>query len=405
MRLSKKQKQVIGFGNRDGSMLLTVGVIRSGKTFSTVASYFLYTQALNEPQRHICAGRKLRVIESEVIPQMLEMADSFNLPARYKRSDQMLMIGQQIYHVIAGNDETSLSRAQGLTIHSTFVDEATLVPESFFNTVMSRMTFPDSKAWVTCNPSYPLHWLKTKWLDEERIDEAYQFNFEDNPILTQDVIDRNKALFTGTFAKRMVDGLWAAAEGLVYKHPHVASKNMEDYKVTKTIMAVDYGTASTTAITVLQEYLDEEIKKIYVPHSEHVLGGTDLENKTDSEICDIILDIDSRFGAKSVIIDPSAASLMATMRKAPKRKFTVRKAKNDVLPGIRTVDNLFQNERLTVAPVCDELIKEINSYSWDDKKPDTVIKQFDHHCDAMRYGVAELIGKQFTHNVKIPIGY
>ena len=76
-----------------------------------------------------------------------------------------------------------------------------------------------------------------------------------------------------------------------------------------------------------------------------------------------------------------------------------------MLPGIRNVDTLMADKRLTISPECEELIKEINSYAWDDKKDDTVIKKHDHHCDAVRYGVAELVGKQSIGNVKIPMGY
>lgn len=406
MKLSDKQQRVLSFSNSDDTTLLTVGTIRSGKTFSTVLGMFLYTQGLNTSYKHLIAGRKLRVIEQEVLPQIKQMADAFGVDYYYRRGEQLLIVGAQTYFVVAGNDETSLGRVQGLTIHSVFVDEATLVPESFFNTCFSRMSYGDSKGWVTCNPSYPLHWLKTKWVDEGRFDQAYQFTFEDNPVLSDTVIDRNKSLFTGVFAKRMVEGLWAAAEGLVYKNPHVVQLDLEHFDIVKSIVSIDYGTASVSAITNLMELKNHDNKRrIYVNSSEHIEGGTDLINKTDDEIGEIADRIAKTAQASTIIVDPSAASLIATLKKWPNRKWSVRKAHNDVLPGIRTCENLFASQKLTVNPQCTELVKEINSYSWDETKEDTVIKKNDHHCDAVRYGVVELIGKQGLNNIALPHGY
>ena len=72
------------------------------------------------------------------------------------------------------------------TIHSALIDEATLMSENFFETAMSRLTFQNSKVWATCNPSFPLHYIKTKWIDQGKFLDHIQFSFEDNPALDEE---------------------------------------------------------------------------------------------------------------------------------------------------------------------------------------------------------------------------
>ena len=89
---------------------------------------------------------------------------------------------------------------------------------------------------------------------------------------------------------------------------------------------------------------------------------------------------------ESIIVDPAAASFIAELKK---RGFKVKKAKNDVLDGIRFVGNLLNLGLLLFSENCKETIKEFGSYIWDDKAlergEDKPVKQHDHCMDAVRY--------------------
>ena len=67
---------------------------------------------------------------------------------------------------------------------------------------------------------------------------------------------------------------------------------------------------------------------------------------------------------KAIIVDPSAASFIAELRK---RGYKVLKANNDVLDGIRLVGMLLNLEKIVFASSCKETIKEFASYIWDEK--------------------------------------
>jgi phage terminase large subunit len=87
-----------------------------------------------------------------------------------------------------------------------------------------------------------------------------------------------------------------------------------------------------------------------------------------------------------VIIDPSAASFIALLRK---RGIRIIKARNDVLDGIRFVGTLLNTGGIFFLRKCKNTIQEFGSYIWDTKAcergEDKPIKQHDHAMDAVRY--------------------
>ena len=88
----------------------------------------------------------------------------------------------------------------------------------------------------------------------------------------------------------------------------------------------------------------------------------------------------------AVIVDPSAASFIALLQR---EGWTVRRAKNDVLSGIRRTSDLLKRGKLVICAPCRDCLREMEQYVWDvDAGRDTVRKEHDHAMDDMRYFVA-----------------
>ena len=86
---------------------------------------------------------------------------------------------------------------------------------------------------------------------------------------------------------------------------------------------------------------------------------------------------------RQLIIDPSAASFITAIHK---RGFSVRKANNDVLDGIRRTAVMLKNGNIKIHRSCANSIAEFGLYRWDDKSTDDrVIKENDHAMDDIRY--------------------
>ena len=407
MALSTKQKRVVQFAKSSGQTCLSVGTIRSGKTYASVLAFILYTQSLPRPYKHLLLGKKFRVLETEIMPTIKSLLDGLGIPWKYARSAQELYAGGQIYCMGGGNDETSQDRIRGLTIHSALIDESTQLPESYFDMAMSRLSFDDGKVWITCNPASPLHFLKTKWLDRGLIDAHYQFEFGDNPTLTAETIERYRKRFGGVFAKRMIDGLWAAADGLVY--PDYTTETLDwswtehtEYTATRCTFGIDYGTASVTAFVPLLRLRRSNSKDIkwYVPETKHIEAGYGdagwKNTKTDNELAEQLIEFAEPYRPNSVAVDPSATSFRNTLKRWPGRNFNLRRAYNDVLPGIRIVNVALGHDKVTISPDARKLIDELDSYAWDDDADEKPIKQNDHHVDALRYGICSTELKRQT---------
>ena len=82
-------------------------------------------------------------------------------------------------------------------------------------------------------------------------------------------------------------------------------------------------------------------------------------------------------------------------------KYTVRKAKNDVLPGISYTAALLQAGRLKIGSGCKDAIREFGLYSWDDKsQEDKVIKENDHAMDDIRYFAFTVLRQEFFYEMR-----
>lgn len=113
---------------------------------------------------------------------------------------------------------------------------------------------------------------------------------------------------------------------------------------------------------------------------------------TDEEYADALEKLAGQLPVECVIVDPSAASLIAVLRK--RGRFRVRKAKNAVLPGIRRVASLLQQGRLLFCPSCKDAIREFSLYSWeDDPEKDAPKKENDHAMDEIRYFAMTVLGR------------
>ena len=86
---------------------------------------------------------------------------------------------------------------------------------------------------------------------------------------------------------------------------------------------------------------------------------------------------------EAVVVDPSAASFIALIRRYG--RFPVRRAKNQVLPGIQLVAHFLQSGILQFTEACSDTIREFSLYRWEEGGQDRVVKENDHAMDDVRY--------------------
>ena len=201
----------------------------------------------------------------------------------------------------------------------------------------------------------------------------------DNPSLSEKTLSRYESMFSGVFYDRYIRGLWVVAEGLVYQfgEENITDEIPEsgDYYI-----SIDYGTLNPFSAGL---WCVNEDKAVRV--AEYYYSGRDMKvQKTDEEYCDEVEKLAGDRYIRAVIVDPSAASFITALRR--RSGFSVRKANNDVLDGIRVTGRLLKNGKLKVHRSCKDAIREFGLYRWDDEKnSDQVIKESDHAMDDTRY--------------------
>ena len=408
IQFSEKQLAVVTFGKRQGKHISTCGATRSGKSFACIAGFFGYTQSLDEPHRHLILGRKIKTLENEHLPQFKEMAEAFEVSFHYNKKDRILFIGQQIYLLFGGEDEATKEDFQGQTIHSVWHDECTVSPENFFEMGVSRMSFPDSKHFSSYNPGSSRHWLKENWLDKGSIDEHYDFLFDDNPILDDEVKRHLERVHYGAFYDRMVKGQWADNSGRCYPAYYFwenFEEEKKDWKLISTSAGSDYGITGDTTFVWMQKWrsrLDGKIR-YYVPKA-HRIKGDRVNQKTDQELVSEFMALEARLKIKTLILDKSAASFRAQFRKTEGRNFAIRNSRGEVTPGIRFLAGMLISKDILLGPDTEELQKDFDAHLWDEKKEDVQDEKTPHHAaDGFRYVGVDTIGTG-SHAVPLPPG-
>lgn len=382
--------------------LICDGSVRSGKSLSMTIGFILWSCSEFDGQAFAICGKTAGSIQRNVIfpmQQWFEGVAKISLKLSRSCFDVTINGNTNRYYFFGGKDESSSSLIQGMTLAGVMFDEVALMPKSFVEQALARCSVKGSRFWFNCNPDSPQHWFYREWIQKlDKKNAAYlHFTMDDNYSLDPAVKKRYENLYTGVFYERYILGLWVLAEGLVYgaafaKERHVL-KNYAPSNDAKFYVSVDYGTLNpcSMGLWAVENNRAVRLKEYYYD------GRKKNVQKTDEEYYAALESLTEGFNIKHVIIDPSAASFITTIKKH--RKFSVRKARNDVLNGIRTTMNMLNNNKLFFCECCKDTIREFALYRWDDKKShekDTVIKENDHAMDDIRYFCYTVLRRIFS---------
>ncbi|MEE8666955.1 MAG: phage terminase large subunit [Bifidobacterium mongoliense] len=402
------------------------GAVRSGKTVGELLYWVKY--CLHGPQGLLLiGGRTERTIANNLIRPLQTWFGTKSII--YRQSTGVCTIFGRECLVVGFNDSQAQTKIQGLTLAGALLDEAATIPESAFTMLVSRLSVPGARLFLTCNPEGPEHWLKRKWLDRARlwIDKngvthqqddkntlnLYRVTFilDDNTWLVNNnpqYIRELKRQYTGLYYRRMIESEWVAAEGAVYPmwdpDKHVVDWTQLPHMSRILGVGCDYGTtnASTGIMLGLHELKDQYGR--ITGHDLYVLDEFRYDSRagnpriTDSDLSQRFrrwlskphLPYETALQPEWVFVDPAAASYKVQLAQDGIRNLA--DGENNVSYGISRVATLLDTGKLHVSDKCKGLIEEFPGYSWDPKASDNgldkPIKQADHSLDGLRYVVA-----------------
>lgn len=270
-----------------------------------------------------------------------------------------------------------------------FVPQAEELTESEWEVLGTRCTgrgavVEHAQLFGDCNPAGAKHWIRSR--KSLRLLNA---THKDNPELYNDRgeitpegerrISLLEQSLTGVRRKRLLEGIWASAEGTVYDMfdpvVHMQVRPHEQFK--RWFLAIDEGYTNPAVILLVGEDADKRL---------HIAREFYQRQKLQAEVVEQAQQWFKNFHCDSAAVDESAAGLIADLQAAGVRAVG---AKGRVLDGIQRIQNQLAKAgdgkpRLTIDPACVNVQNEFESYVWKPEK-DMPEKENDHAMDAIRY--------------------
>lgn len=370
------------------------GPIRSGKTVASMLRWITY-MAGRPTGNLMMIGKTLTTLQRNILMPMADLLGARNV--RYSSAKKEAVICGRSVLLEGANDEGAEGKIRGLTLGGAYGDEVTLWPESFWVTLMGRLSEDGAQFFGTTNTDSPFHWLKVRVIDRAGALDFKHFPFalKDNLTLSPEYLASISQEYTGVFYQRFILGLWVLAQGSIYDMWDEAAHTYEvlpsDIGTVRAHVGVDYGTSNPCVFLYVLENPQGEV---WIDDEYYWDSAERERQKTDDEYADDLVEFLRDRESPHVVCDPSAASFIVTLKR---RGIRVKPADNTVLDGIRKVSAAMKNGRLHVNRRCKNLIREFSSYVWDERAQmrgeDAPLKKNDHAVDAVRYLYNTTIGK------------
>ena len=388
-------KQLESYQQSTARINVDEGPVRAGKSFIVLLKWLDFCKNGPEGPLIVC-GRTDKTIKRNII---LPLQDMVGNALSYCVGKGELTLYNRIMYVVGANDDRAEAKIRGSEFAGALLDEVSLLPETFFKMLLSRLSIENAKLFCSTNPDSPYHWFKTDFIDraEELNCKVFSYNIRDNPTLSENYIRDLSAEYQGLWYKRYILGQWVLADGAVYdffdEEIHVIE--MPKSPATYYILGIDYGTTNPCVFTLIG-YNAGSYPNMWLEKEYYYDSKKESRQKSDYDYSLDLVKFMSGYNVKRIYIDPSAASLKQELRR--NGIYNVTDAENDVVPGIRYMSQLLSNGTFKVCSNCVETIKEFGNYLWDSKSSekgeDKPIKKFDHAMDGIRYAL-------FTHFFKM----
>ena len=384
MLLSPKQIEFARYGNHRWNF--KGGATRSGKTyldFKWIIPMRIRERA-GKDGLSVILGVTKSTIERNVLEPMRNLYGD-KLVGAISSDNTAWIFGEKCY-CLGAEKVSQVSKIRGASIKYCYGDEVADWSEEVFALLKSRLDKEYSCFDGTYNPQYPNHWLK-RFLDSDADIFSQEYTIDDNPFLPPTFVENLKKEYAGTvFYDRYILGKWTLAEGLIYPMFNDSCIVDELPETGEYYISCDYGTLNPFSAGLWCVNSGRAVRV-----AEYYYSGRDKQYQlTDEEYYAEVEKLAGEKNIRHIIVDPSAASFIACIKKHG--RFSVRKAKNDVMYGIRLTSAMLRAGAIKIGSDCCDAIREFGLYRWDeDSTEDKPIKENDHAMDDIRYFCATVL--------------
>jgi len=376
-------------GNEDRYYIL-IGGRGSGKSYA--AAQKLIIRCLKETGHRILILRKtLPALKRSCWTLVNSLLSRLSIPCQINKTEMNIIINGNTLMFISLDDPEKIKSIEGIT--SVWVEEASELNESEFKTIdliLRGQTRYYKQIIITLNPINELLWvnkmfcydinlekefykrdektqrtiLKTTYQDNHFIDEEYK-----NILINLQYQNKNLYRISAL-------GVWGGNKGIIYNNYVINSLLKECSEI---IYGLDFGFNNPTALI----QIGKKDNEYYIKQLIYESGLTN--NDLIAELKRLEISKNNR-----IYCDCAEPARIEELKRSG---FNVWEAEKNISDGIDYVKSQF----LHIEESSTDVIKEIKTYSWQEKKDGSIIdvpvKEWDHAMDAMRYAI-------YTHTKK-----
>jgi len=372
----KLHKQQYAFFTCPARVAAYIGGIRSGKTYSGVLWSIQQAQA---------GALVLVVAPTYSMLRDVDWAEAErflgDLP-RYNGSEMSITLPDAGKILFRSADNPN--RIRGITAGAALIDEAGYCPPETYDVVLGRLSSQPGHLRIVTTPR------GRNWLYERQNEMTiFRSSTYENKALTKEYLDTLTASYSGNFARQELYGEFVAFEGLVYQQfsRDVNVKTAEEIGFTPDYYIIGNDAGYTNPSAILLAGVDAD-GRVHI-YSEWYMR---------QQLQDVVVAENARLwratGAREIVVDSSAAGLIAAMRDAglpatAHKSIADANGLNAVRAGIAKIQGMLpraadNKPRLTIDPQAIFTIGEMETYCYRDGSDDPE-KQNDHAMDALRY--------------------
>jgi phage terminase large subunit len=384
--VQKKYEELVA---SDSRYFIISGGRASGKSFNISILILLLTFE----QDHVILFTRYTLTSASIsiIPEFLEKIELLGfLDHFYITKDEIVnkATGSKIIFkgikTSSGDQTASLKSIQGVT--TWVLEEAEeLTDEKKFDTIdfSIRNKKQQNRIILILNPTTKEHFIYKRFFEDRGVREGSNITKGDTTYIHStyldnirnlnqsfiDQIDQMRERRPEKYKHQILGGWLDKAEGVIFSNWEIG----EFRKTSPSVFGQDYG-FSNDPTTLIETNIDRSNKRIYLKECFY------LPKLTTSEISRL----NRQYAGDALIVGDSAEPRLITeLRRECNIRESV-KGQGSVTYGI----SLMQDYDLIIEPNSINLIKELNNYSWLEKKSNTPIDDHNHLIDAARYAIS-----------------
>lgn len=376
-----------------------------GATKSFSVNTFIALLSLEKSHKVLFTRQTLSSAHVSIIPEFKEKIELLNLQSVFdinRTTIQNKASGSEIIFkglkTSSGDQTASLKSLQGIT--TWILDEAEeMVDEKLFDKInlSLRTKGTQNRVILILNPATKEHWIYKRFFEDAGVQAGW--NGQKNNVtyihttyldnikhLDQSFLDEVERMKTKNPSKyeHIINGSWLEkAEGVVFTNWEYGEFNP---KGLQTVFGQDYG-FSIDPTTLIEVAIDKRDKIIWV--KEHLYKA----KLTTSQIAEINK---SCAGQNLIIGDSAEPRLIQELNNQGNNVMGAMKGQGSISLGI----SLLLDYKLIVEVNSTNIAKELNNFTYADKKSKLFVDDFNHTIDPLRYVASYVLGNQFGIEIR-----